>query len=226
MNKTRKYLIVFLSICFVFIVTVGIKQTIFSDQINSSSTINKEEKTATTNSKEKDANTEQQSSESEINETKKEENNNTSITDTSQENTTKQKQKNNNTQQQTDDTNTTQQTVQESQNNNQQSEETIIYNMNIKGKGNYLLQTNISIYDGQTVYDVLEKVTHQNNIELGAENGEYGIYVYNIGGLKAANYGGNSNNGWVYTINGKPVGLGAGEQTLKSTDRIEWKYLY
>lgn len=232
MNKTKKYLIVFLAVCFVFIVSVGIKQTFWSNQADNQVISHKEEKKTAAKTNENDVKATQENDENEtsVQESKTEnEEESKSTTDTSQTtNKTSEKKSTNQSSstQQNSNITASSQPSEETQNNSSKPVETVSYNLVIKGKGSYVLQENITIQDGQTVYDVLLSATKQHHIEFQAIESQYGMYVVNIGGLKAANYGGNANNGWVYEINGSHVGTSADKKILKSTDQIEWIYLY
>lgn len=232
MNKTKKYLIVFLAVCFVFIVSVGIKQTFWSNQADNHVISHKEEKKTAAKTNENDVKATQENDENEtsVQESKTEnEEESKSTTDTSQTtNKTSEKKSTNQSSstQQNSNITASSQPSEETQNNSSKPVETVSYNLVIKGKGSYVLQENITIQDGQTVYDVLLSATKQHHIEFQAIESQYGMYVVNIGGLKAANYGGNANNGWVYEINGSHVGTSADKKILKSTDQIEWIYLY
>ena len=232
MNKTKKYLIVFLAVCFVFIVSVGIKQTFWSNQADNQVISHKEEKktAAKTNENDVKATQENDDNETSVQESKTEsEEESKNTTDTSQTtNKTSEKKSTNQSSstQQNSSITASSQPSKETQNNSSKPVETVSYNLVIKGKGSYVLQENITIQDGQTVYDVLLSATKQHHIEFQAIESQYGMYVVNIGGLKAANYGGNANNGWVYEINGSHVGTSADKKILKSTDQIEWIYLY
>lgn len=232
MNKTKKYLILFLAVCFVFIVSVGIKQTFWSNQTDNQVISHKEEKktAAKTNENDVKANQENDDNETSVQEIKTEsEEESKSTTDTSQTtNKTSEKKSTNQSSstQQNSNITASSQPSEETQNNSSKPVETVSYNLVIKGKGSYVLQENITIQDGQTVYDILLSATKQHHIEFQAIESQYGMYVVNIGGLKAANYGGNANNGWVYEINGSHVGTSADKKILKSTDQIEWIYLY
>lgn len=234
MNKTKKYLILFLAVCFVFIVSVGIKQTFWPNQTDNQVISNKEEKKAIAKTNEKDVKATQENDENEtsVQESKtenEEESKSKSTTDTSQ-TTNKTSEKKSTSQssstQQNSGTTAASQPSKETQNNSSKPVETVSYNLVIKGKGSYVLQENITIQDGQTVYDVLLSATRQHHIEFQAVDSQYGMYVVNIGGLKAANYGGNANNGWVYKVNGVSPPYSANKKTLTSTDQIEWTYLY
>lgn len=235
MNKTKKYLIIFLTVCFVFIVSVGIKQTFWPKQTDNQIISTKEEKktTAKTNEKDVKATQENDENETDVQENKtenEEESKSKSTTDSAQTNTNKTSEKKSTSQssstQQNSGTTAASQPAKETQNNTSKPAETVSYNLVIKGKGSYVLQENVTIQDGQTAYDVLVSATKQHHIEFQAVESQYGMYVVNIGGLKAANYGGNANNGWVYKVNGVSPPYSANEKILKSTDQIEWTYLY
>lgn len=232
MNKTKKYLILFLAVCFVFIVSVGIKQTFWSNQADNQVISHKEEKKTAAKTNENDVKATQENDENEtsVQESKTEnEEESKNTTDTSQTtNKTSEKKSTNQSSstQQNSNITASSQPSEETQNNSSKPVETVSYNLVIKGKGSYVLQENITIQDGQTVYDVLLSATKQHHLEFQAIESQYGMYVVNIGGLKAANYGGNANNGWVYEINGSHVGTSADKKILKSTDQIEWIYLY
>lgn len=232
MNKTKKYLIIFLSFCFIFIISVGIKQTVFPSQ-SKSQTVDIQEEKKSSSKKDDEASQDKQETENKTDE-KAEETTEQETTKTNEDSSTQkskavtQKQETTHTgqSQENSTTDTSQQPSSGSQSNDQKPVETISYNMVIAGKGNYVLQKNIIIHDGQTVYDVLKGITNQYHIEFEAVESQYGMYVINIGGLKAANYGGGMNNGWVYTVNGISPACSAEKYVLKAGDQIKWTYLY
>jgi len=88
---------------------------------------------------------------------------------------------------------------------------------------------NINNYDGiklgeeKTVFDLLKKVTGENNLELSFK--EYpgsGVFIESID--RAANDAKN-NKWWQYWVNGEYAKIGASDFQLKNGDFIEWKYI-
>lgn len=92
--------------------------------------------------------------------------------------------------------------------------------------GVILEETDYSISDGDTVFDLLQKAAKEEKIHLeyqgGGNNAAAGAYVEGINFLYEFSCGGQS--GWFFSVNGKfPSGSSSGV-LLKDGDRVEWIY--
>ena len=91
--------------------------------------------------------------------------------------------------------------------------------------GNVDIKTfsDIAIGDNDSVFEVLQKVVSENNIELNYKDygGDMGVFIESIGGqqndFKSGYY-------WQYWVNGQYAKIGASVQELQSGDVVEWKY--
>jgi len=80
---------------------------------------------------------------------------------------------------------------------------------------------NIKLEGSQTVLDILNKLTSENEISLEVQEYEgLGSLVTKIG--EQAN--GQDNKYWQYYVNGEQVQVGAAQYQLKSGDNVEWKF--
>lgn len=80
--------------------------------------------------------------------------------------------------------------------------------------------------EGDTVFDILSRVTRHNRIQMeyqGAEKNGFGsVHVEGINYLYSFSCGPLS--GWTYTVNGKTAGVGCSLYELSDGDVIEWIY--
>lgn len=88
--------------------------------------------------------------------------------------------------------------------------------------GIILDDTELSISNGETVFDMLVKISKQNKILLDYNGDSDTIYVRGINGLYEFDCGELS--GWMYKVNGKTPNVGCSAYTLKDGDVIEWVY--
>lgn len=88
--------------------------------------------------------------------------------------------------------------------------------------GSILGATNVDLKNGDTVYDVLFKITKEKHIQLETSGSGAGLYVKGINNLYEFDRGDLS--GWVFKVNGKKATKSAGEFAVKKGDRIEWLY--
>ena len=87
--------------------------------------------------------------------------------------------------------------------------------------GGYIItQKNITLKEGQTVFDALEAACSQNGVSLKYQSKSY---ITGIGGLNEKDCGGAS--GWMYRVNGVSPNKGASKYTLKNGDSVEWYYV-
>lgn len=84
-----------------------------------------------------------------------------------------------------------------------------------KGSTTLLEQKEITLENGQTVYDAL---TVSGIVFSGS-----GGYVRGIGGVNEYEWGGES--GWVYYVNGERPGMSSSKYVCEDGDIIEWKYI-
>lgn len=96
----------------------------------------------------------------------------------------------------------------------------------VPADGWILAPITIEIQDGDTVFDVLSKVTRDRRIHMeyqGANQNIYNsVYIQGIGQLYEFDCGELS--GWMYTINGAYVSKGASGVKVEDGMNIEWRY--
>ncbi|MDD6448679.1 MAG: DUF4430 domain-containing protein, partial [Lachnospiraceae bacterium] len=63
-----------------------------------------------------------------------------------------------------------------------------------------ILNANVTLSSGESVYTALVKATQAANIEMGARDTQYGVYIYEINYLREKMAGPGS--GWMYSVNG------------------------
>lgn len=81
--------------------------------------------------------------------------------------------------------------------------------------------SNVKFEDGQTVLDILKKLTAENNLVLETKDYEnLGVLVTEISGFK----NGQDNKYWQYFVNGEQPQVGAGSYQLSAGEIIEWKF--
>lgn len=84
--------------------------------------------------------------------------------------------------------------------------------------GKSIASGHISIQDGETAESATERFLKDNGISFKNKDG----YISRIGELKERDKGPNS--GWCYYINGVKASVGMRNITLKTPDKIEWRY--
>ncbi len=89
-------------------------------------------------------------------------------------------------------------------------------------KGTILPVTAVEVKDGDTVIDVLRRVTKQNKIQMETRGSGRSVYVEGIANLYELDRGAKS--GWLYRVNGQFPKMSAGAYKLAQGDRIEWLY--
>jgi len=85
-----------------------------------------------------------------------------------------------------------------------------------------LRATTVELYQGETVFDVLKRVTAENGISLSYRETQYGTYIDGIAGLYEFDRGPLS--GWMYRVNGNFPSYSAALYTLSPGDFVEWLY--
>lgn len=94
----------------------------------------------------------------------------------------------------------------------------------VPADGTILATTEVKVKPGATVFDVLNKVCRDRNIQVECiYTPMYGSYY-----VESINYlyefDGGKDSGWMYKVNGKFYNYGASSCTLKDGDKIVWVY--
>ncbi len=92
----------------------------------------------------------------------------------------------------------------------------------IPENGEILPETEVSICEGDTVFDVLTHAAQQYSIQMEYSGTPQLAYVSGIGYLYEYDFGDLS--GWVYHVNGESLSVGCGEHPVTDGDAIEWLY--
>lgn len=72
----------------------------------------------------------------------------------------------------------------------------------------------------KTAFELLEKVTVENDITMDVKKYDFGMLVNSIDGRE------NSKDlAWIYYVNGKSADVGADKYELKEGDKVEWRYI-
>ena len=90
--------------------------------------------------------------------------------------------------------------------------------------GVILKKTTVTFYEGESVYDVLQRVCQENGIHMEASwtpiynsayiEGIHNLYEFDCGALS----------GWMYKVNGWYPNYGCSRYQLKDGDLVEWRY--
>lgn len=88
--------------------------------------------------------------------------------------------------------------------------------------GTILDDTELSISEGDTAFDVLISATKKNKIQIDYDSSNETVYVKGINGLYEFDCGELS--GWMYKVNGETPNVGCSAYKLKNGDVIEWVY--
>lgn len=88
--------------------------------------------------------------------------------------------------------------------------------------GCILSETPITLYEGDTVFDVLLTARDEYGIHM-EYNGNSGLeYIEGIGNLYE--YDGGRWSGWMFSVNGEYPDVGCGQCMLQDGDTVEWNY--
>ena len=202
MNKTKKYTLIFIVLCFIFIGGAGIYHTCFVP--------NQEAKEVVEN-KETESEVSQQVDVSK--ETKTEQKTESQTTkkideDASNQKTSEPKQQ-------------PQETLEEVEEESQ-IEEVASINVIITGVDGVMAQDYVEFEEGMSAYDALKILADNYEMTVKISGIGQAVYVKGINGLMEFDYGGQS--GWKYKVNGAYPSLGAGAYILKDGDQVEWIY--
>lgn len=90
--------------------------------------------------------------------------------------------------------------------------------------GTILAKTSVSCYEGESVFDVLQRVCRDNGIHMESEftpiynsayvEGIHNLYEFDCGSLS----------GWMYRVNGWYPNYGSSRYVLEDGDLVEWRY--
>ena len=90
--------------------------------------------------------------------------------------------------------------------------------------GVILAKTTVAFYEGESVFDVLQRICKENGIHMEAEwtpiynsayiEGIHNLYEFDCGALS----------GWMYKVNGWYPNYGSSRYQLKDGDVVEWRY--
>lgn len=94
------------------------------------------------------------------------------------------------------------------------------YGADVPQSGYIIGQTQLTLKQGQTVFDALEAACEKNGVSLRYQSKSY---ITGIGGLNEKDCGGAS--GWMYRVNGTNPMKGASKYTLQDGDVVEWYYV-
>lgn len=222
LDKTKKIVIIFITISFISIFSISAFHSLNQNQkeeIVEETKVDNEKKKE--NQKEEDKietqteNKETETQETEVTEeTKKETSSSTSST-----------QKNTNTQQ----TNTTENTQQSQQSNNQNNQsnkveeapqkEVLNISITVRGMGNVMMSGQLQVEKGATAYSVLKQLASQKGQTVSGSQ----YYVSGIGDLKEKEHGPMS--GWMYKVNGVSPNKAACNYVLNQGDSVLWYYV-
>lgn len=92
------------------------------------------------------------------------------------------------------------------------------------GTGEVKTFNQVSLAQGATIFDLLKKVTAENNIKFEYQDygQKLGIFVKSINGVGDSSSG---NKFWQYWVNNQYAQIGASGYQLKNGDLVEWKYI-
>lgn len=94
----------------------------------------------------------------------------------------------------------------------------------VPSNGVILATTTVSFYEGESVFDVLQRLCRNNGIHMEAEwtpiynsayvQGIHNLYEFDCGSLS----------GWMYRVNGWYPNYGSSRYQLREGDVVEWRY--
>lgn len=87
-----------------------------------------------------------------------------------------------------------------------------------------LAPTQVAFYRGETVFDLLQRVTREKHIHLEFSKSPLynSAYVEGIGNLYELDCGAAS--GWMFQVNGTFPNVGASAVELQDGDQVQWSY--
>lgn len=82
-------------------------------------------------------------------------------------------------------------------------------------------ETEFIVEEGTSVLDATQIYCLANDLEINIDSA--GSYIKSMLGLGEGDLA--STTGWIYTVNGEAVSVGAGEQILNDGDKIAWEFV-
>lgn len=95
----------------------------------------------------------------------------------------------------------------------------ITVNMQVIGMGNTMISGTLTVDKGTSVYTVLTQLASQNGLSVSGTK----IYVKGIGDLFEKQHG--SLSGWMYSVNGVYPNKSCGYYCLDNNDSVVWRYV-
>ena len=244
MDKTKRIVILFITISFVFIggfsIYNGVTGNYKTNQVAQvSTTKNKKEKNTKETKKEETQETTDQAQETEptqsdsqsstqsTNETKtndesKSNSKSSSTTQSNSKSSAGHSQSSTN-QSQSNSGQTSNNQSNNSSNNSSSSQQPtngkITVNMQVIGMGNTMMSGTLTVDKGTSVYTVLTQLASQNGLSVSGTK----IYVKGIGDLFEKQHG--SLSGWMYSVNGVYPNKSCGYYYLENNDSVVWRYV-
>lgn len=213
MNKTKKYTLVFIVVCFVLIGGAGIYHACFAPSQTSQpvvkvpveqEVIEQEEKTEQESKQETEKSQQTPISKDKESITQKQESQTTQQTETTPSHSTETEE------------------ISEEVEEETEIEEVASVNVTITGVDSVMAQDYIEFEEGMSAYDALKILADNYDMSVKASGIGQAVYVKGINGLNEFDYGGRS--GWKYKVNGSYPSVGAGSYVLKDGDQVEWIY--
>lgn len=88
--------------------------------------------------------------------------------------------------------------------------------------GIILKKTKVDLHKGDTAYDVLYRVTKDNNISMESNDTAGNKYVKGIDNFYEFSCGPQS--GWLYLVNGKAPNKSSSDYKIKKNDVVAWRF--
>lgn len=92
----------------------------------------------------------------------------------------------------------------------------------LNGNGMILDSTNVTVKQGETVYDALKKVCAEKSIPLNVKETKYGCYIVGINNIDEKDCGQSS--GWMYMVNGSYPNVSTNKYVVSNGDNIVFIY--
>ena len=88
--------------------------------------------------------------------------------------------------------------------------------------GVLLQSVQISVKNGDSVYDAVEAACKKGGVAINAQKSIYGTYIAGFGGINEKCCGAGS--GWLYFVNGESPSLACSAYKVKNGDKIEFRF--
>lgn len=245
MDKTKRIVILFITISFVFIgsfsIYNGVTGNYKTNQVAQVDTTKnkkekntketkKEEKQETTDQTQETSESTQNDSQSSTQSTDETKTNDENKSNSKSSSTTQSNSKSSSAGHSQSSTNQSQsnsgQTSNNQSNNSSSSQQPtngkITVNMQVIGVDSTLMSGTLSLEKNTSVYGALKTLAAQKGVSISTSGFGASTYVRGIGGLKEFDYGGNS--GWLYMVNGIKPSYGAYSYKLNDGDTVKWYY--